>query len=128
MKRTLAQSLVLILLGSAASASQFYCKVNSIQALSASGTLTENDMTKVDKDLLGTLSYDEDTGFLNVGSIRWQLKTIQAGTAENSLLATRMIYGPARAVMQTLRIETFSTNAFLFTWDGEVWTGTCIEK
>lgn len=100
------------------------CKVEDAREPNA-GTLETSEINQlsVGQEML----FDEVEGVLTMpGGIRWHFNQIQAGTAENDLIAIRTLAGPASIAQMIFRLRSWEPDLqFLFVFGWEVQSGRC---
>ena len=111
----------------------FDCSVNHSFELDDGGFLEEQRVSAfMRQNYPGVsernFSFDRDSGRYLEGSIEWQFSVVQKGDDKNSMKSLRLIEGPATNVLQTLQINTFSKNEFIYVFGDEVRAGYCAKR
>lgn len=127
-------TLVVAFAGQSAEAEDWFdCSVNHSFQLDDGGFLEEQRVSAFMRRnhpgiVERSFSFDRDSGRYVEGSIDWQFSVIQKGDDENSMKALRLVEGAATKVLQTLQINTFSENEFIYVLGDEVSAGYCAKR
>ncbi len=106
----------------------FECDVKWKGKLRDDGSFGPTDWTDLNLKAFPAFTFDEGTGVLRwKGSGNaWQYRIVQVGGDDNSLLAMRTMQGTASFVIDSLRIQTWTTGwPFMLIEQNEVSSGTC---
>jgi hypothetical protein len=131
--RILAAAIVVLMSQSAHAEDWFDCQVNHSFLLDHGGFLEEERVSAFMRQnypavVEKSFSFDRDSGRYVDRTINWQFSIVQKGDAENSMMALRLVEGPATKVLQTLQIKTYSKNEFIYVFGAEVSAGYCAQR
>lgn len=112
---------------SATAENLFRCEVVKVQELKTNGKIGSSDYTKLIEGLDEVIIFDAESGlFRFAGESRsWTFDVLQQGTSSNAMKAVRLKQGPASAVMETFRINTYSNSQFMYVSQTMIRTGLC---
>ena len=112
---------------SASAEASYRCEVMAVTQLGANGKLVKPDWAKMVRNLDEVIIFDSASGLFRYQgeSGAYEFSVLQMGSSVNAMKAARIQHGSGSAVMETIQIQSFAENEFIYVAGDLVRTGQC---